>query len=179
MGKPLSTTAFKQALRAVQGTNPKTQSGFVIEGIEEIDGNIVEFERVILPAELRKGTRDAAKLVLAEYQARCPVDSGAMRDAAAVRAIKRTKGKIGHTVKILRDRLFRLYEARHGKLPNPRTGEDEAFFYPAVVELGDSESEGQSPLRGALYDNETAVKLEFSKSVLRAINHPKLKTAKS
>lgn len=170
--------AIRQALRAVQGPPPKLRSGIVVTGLEEIDGNIVEFDRVVLPAELRKGTRDAAKLVLSEFQARCPVRSGAMRDSAVVRSMGRVKGKIGHTVKILRDRLFRLYEARTGHTPNPRVEDDEPFFYPSIVELGDADNEGQSPLRGSLYDSETAIKVEFGRSVLRAINHPKLKTAK-
>ena len=154
------------------------KTGLYITGVEEIDGRLMEFERVVFPAEMRKGTRDAAKLVLAEFQARCPVRSGAMRDSAVVRAITRSRNKIGHTVKILRDRLFRLYEAATGKPPDKRKNDDEPMFYPAVVELGDKDNEPQRPLRGALYDNENAVKVEFSRGMLRAINHPKVKAQK-
>lgn len=153
------------------------KTGLVITGIEEFEGNLTTFEKVAFPAEIRKGTRDAAKLVLEEYKARVPVKSGSMRDAAVVRAVPRSRVKIGHTVKILRDRLFQLYEARTGKPPASRKQDDEPFFYPTMIELGAQEAEAQRPLRGALYDNEQAVMVEFSAGMLRAINHPKIKLA--
>lgn len=153
------------------------KSGIVVTGLEECDGNLMTFERVVFPAEIRKGTRAACKLVEQEFKVRCPARSGAMRDSTAVRAVPRSRNKIGHTVKILRDRLFRLYEARTGRPPGSRREDDEPFFYPAIVELGDQDNEAERPLRGALYDNENAVKVEFSRGMVRAVNHPKIKAS--
>lgn len=170
------------------------KSGITVTGLEEFEGNLTMFTRTVAPAEIRKGTRDAANLVLQEYKVRCEqhsniventieggrgdANTGAMRDAAVVRAVKRSRIRIGHAVKILRDRLFALYAARKGHPPNPRRGEREPFFYPAMVELGDKDHQAERPLRGSLYDNETAVKTEFSKSLLRAVNSPKIKHKK-
>jgi len=157
------------------------RGGIEVTGFAEFEGNLIQFERVVAPAEIRKGTRDAAKLINQEYRANQEEhsDSGAMRDASAVRAMKRSRVKIGHTVTILRDRLFRLYQSRKGRLPGSRAGESEPFFYPIVVELGDKDTEAEAPLRRGLYDNANAVRAEFAKSLLRAVNHPKIKTKKT
>ncbi len=148
--------------------------GFLITGELEINGAIETFERVALPAEIRKGTRAGAKLVEQEFKARVDVRSGAMRDATIVRALKRSRQRIGHMVKIDRNKLFALYEKRTGKPPTGRKGEG-PFFYPAVQELGDKNNEPKRPLRGALYDNAQPVKHEVATAMLRAINHPKVK----
>lgn len=164
--------------RALANERSGRKSGITITGVQEIMGNLETFTREVAPAEIRKGTRAAAYLVMREFQARVPVKSGSMRDSVKVRAIKRTRKKIGHTVVLDRNKLFKLYEARTGKKPTARTGDSEPFFYPAVVELGDKDHQADRPLRGALYENETAVKHEFAMSLLRAVNHPKIKHKK-
>lgn len=156
------------------------QNGLVVTGEIEIEGALVAFERVALPAELKKGTKTAAQIMLAEYQAN--VDqvsvSGSMRDAAVVRSVKRSRVRFGHMVVILRDKLFKLYEQRTGKPPTRRKGDSEAFFYPVMVELGGVKVEGLKPLRRSLNDNANALKAEAAAAILRAVNHPKVKKAK-
>jgi len=152
--------------------------GYEILGVQEIDGRLETFVRVALPAECRIGTRAAAKIVHEEFKVRVAVKSGAFRDASAVRAIKRSRKKIGHKVTIIRERLFRLYTARTGKPPGKRKVDDEPMFYVIVNEFGDEKHEPESPLRSSLYDNERAVKVECSQAILRAINHPKVKAKK-
>ena len=156
---------------------PKT---IEISGALEIEGALFYFEREALPAEARKGTKAAAQLVLAEYQANVQEvsKSGSMRDAAKVVAMKRSRRKIGHKVKIDRNKLFKLYEARTGKPPGSRKGDSEPFFYPVMVELGGIHLEPKAPLRRGLYDNKNQILVEFSNAVLRAINNPKVKKKK-
>jgi hypothetical protein len=156
------------------------KKAFTVSGVVEVQGALVRFERDVLPAEMRKGTRAAAKKVLEKYKLNAGehADSGAMRDAAAVRAMRRSRKRIGHSVVIRRLKLFALYLARRGRLPGRRKGESQPFFYPAVVELGDSRTTAEKPLRSALYGNTAAVKAEFARAMIAAINNRLVKATK-
>lgn len=156
-------------------------SGVTISGLEEILGKIQYFEIEAMPAEIRKATRAAAKDVKDAYHANMENinDSGAMSGAAVVRALKRSRKRIGHTVMIARDKLFELYEAYHGRLPNPRKGETDPFFYVTIQELGDETHEGQRPLRRALYDNAARVVAAAREGLLDAIEATRVKQIKA
>lgn len=152
----------------------------IVTGYKEIDAKLRSFPAKVQRKYLRTATRNAAKKCLAEARRNTPVDSGAMRDSLKVRAVKskrksvlRRRGleaEIGHSVVIDRDVLFDLYQARHGgDLPSPRSGDNEPHFYPASVELGDENKEGERPLRKALYDNKAKYMAEFRAQMLAAL----------
>jgi HK97 gp10 family phage protein len=139
-----------------------------ITGVKELDAKMRELPRKAQMKYGRKALRTAARLVLEDYKRRVPVDTGSMRDAIRARATKRKRGQTGMRLTIDRDRVFELREERSRK-PSPRALEDEAFFYPAIVELGDGSHPGKRPLTKALYDSEQRIRSVFVRELERLI----------
>jgi len=83
---------------------------------------------------------------------------------------KKDRGAIGHRVWIDRRRLFKRYESNYGHPPGRRKGDDEPFFYPTVIEFGDSDTPAQKPLRQAVYGNERKIRDLFLRELRRALN---------
>ena len=142
----------------------KAGGGVIVTGIEELDKALKEFPANVQKAMAKKGTKKAAKdIVLPDAISRVPVDTGDLEDSLTVRAIKRTRGKIGHMV-TTKEGFFK--------------GDQ---FYAGFIEFGTKErthkSSGKSVgaiqphyhafLRPALYENRDKINELFA-DVLRA-----------
>lgn len=111
---------------------------------------------------VRQASRAASKIVADDYKRRVPVDSGALKASVTVRALKRSRVRIGTRVVVPQDKLFKQYAKRHGgKEPSPRKGETTPFYYPSVLEFGDGVRPGKRFLTKSLRENEKAVRDEF------------------
>lgn len=136
----------------------------VVTGDKKIDAALKRLEKKLRNKTVRKAARTAAKKALNDFRQRVPVESGSLRDATKVRAMKRskaTRGALGASLVVDRKRLFANYEARTGKLPGSRKQDDEPFFYPTVIEFGDADTEPEAPLRKAVYGNEEQIRRIF------------------
>ena len=92
-------------------------------------------------AILRKGLREAAKMIAAEARTRAPYDTGALRKGIKVRAAK-SKKYIGMIV-------------RTGTRAEMGIPETASHYYPALLELGTSRLPARPYLRPALDEKRT------------------------
>lgn len=69
-----------------------------IDGLEELDRRMKLYPKTA-KAALRKGTRAGAKVVQAKLKSVTPVDTGAARRAIKVRALKRSRKRVGATAR--------------------------------------------------------------------------------
>jgi HK97 gp10 family phage protein len=136
---------------SVPRSAPSIDGGMSLEGADELlavlDAIIADEGAKALNACLRKATRRAARdLILPQVRDAIPEDSGNLRDSLKVRALKKAKGKIGHTVGFA-DPLFR--------------GDT---FYAGFLEFGFKHRRGVGVpadkfLRRTLYENEDGVRM--------------------
>ncbi|MEM8865371.1 MAG: HK97 gp10 family phage protein [Planctomycetota bacterium] len=141
------------------------QQAFVT-GDEELDRVLKGLPAKLQKKYMRKATRDASKKVLQRFRDNVPTETGALRDTAKVRAVKRSRGKTGHMVHIDREKLILERAARGGKIGfDPKR--KEPFFYPAVLEFDPT---GDKPMRTALYESENATRTEIIKQVKQMAN---------
>jgi HK97 gp10 family phage protein len=125
-----------------------------IEGIDEINGAIAFFEITAAPKHIRKATRAAMnEIVLPDAKALVPVDTGALEASLKTRALKRSKGRIGHQV---------TTSEHHHMFKGDQ-------FYGGFVELGTEKMEADPYLRPALYGNENAIKQTFAEALKEAV----------
>ncbi len=152
------------------------QGPVFVTGFKEIDAKLRALPNALQRKFVRKalkksGKRDAKetkKIIHEEAH-----DTGAYEQAIKVRALKRSRTRIGVAVIIDRDTYFAKYEEKHGKPPNPAAGETEPFFVPAVLEFG---SEHKQPIRAsrrALYDNKDAYLEYFKQDLLELLREAK------
>ncbi len=140
-----------------------------VTGFKELDAKLRslpnKIQRKFVIGALRKsGKRDlkeTKKIVHDEAH-----DTGAYEQSLKVKALKRSRTRVGVAVVIDRDKYFALYESKHGKPPNPAAGEKEPFFVPAVLEFGSEHKQPVRAQRRGLYDNEDAY-LEYFRSDLK------------
>jgi len=99
----------------------------VVTGIKQIDRKLKQLEPKIQKKVLRQSMRAGLKEVQAEMKAQVPVDTGLMKKNVKVRALKRSRKRIGMEVRV---------GAAPGLITHWASGE--SFFYPAGVEYGDS-----------------------------------------
>jgi len=144
----------------------KAGGGVIVTGDKVLDALLAGLEPKLQKKLSRQATRKAAKdIVLPEARNRVPVDTGDLDDSLTVRAVKRSRGKIGHMV-TTRDGFFK--------------GDQ---FYGAMLEFGTKERKHKSGksvgsiqphsfafLRPAIYDNEARIKTEYINDVRELIN---------
>lgn len=153
-------------------------ASIILTGDAALDRSLAELERKVQNKAVRKALDNSLKMVEADYKRLVPVDTGAMRDAVRRKAPKgRRRGEIVRELVLDRVLLQVLRLARTGatKARGRKAIQaahaqqiNEAFFYPAVVELGDKDTPAQRPMRAALYDNSQRIMAEFVKQ-LRAL----------
>lgn len=147
-------------------TGGKGGTGVIITGDKELDALLAGLPAKLQKKLSRQATRRAAKnIVLPEAKARVPVDTGDLEDSLTVRAIPRSRSRIGHMV-ATRDGFFK--------------GDQ---FYGGMIEFGTKERKHKSGkqvgaiqphkfafLRPAIYDNEERIKEMYVKDVRELIN---------
>lgn len=162
-----------------------------VTGLAELDAALAKLPEKVQKQHCRKAARSAAKFALEDFQARVPVDTGAMRDAAKVRAappitvkvktgksklvtIKATGAKVLIDVKktvssfvaakvIIDGELLIQLAMDSGRPIDDLVDQKRGgwFFYPATVELGTSKESGKRTLTKSLWDNSFALKSIF------------------
>lgn len=132
---------------AIAGFDVGKQGLVYVTGVKELDRNLRKFDAKLQKKYIRQGIDRGANEVLDEFRRLVPVETGAMRDVAKKKPIKRSRKRIGRYIGISRDELMTERETRGGKLVWDRK-RSSYFYYPAVVELDPT---GKKPLRTALY----------------------------
>ena len=141
-------------------------AGVIITGDKALDRKLAGLPDKLAKKLSKQATRKAAKeIVLPRAKADAPVDTGELEDSLTVRAVKRSRRRIGHMV-TTRDGMFQ--------------GDQ---FYGGFVEWGTHERQTKSGkstgriqpnefmfLRSALYDNEVRIKAEYVKDVNQLID---------
>lgn len=148
----------------------------IVTGVAELDAALANFDIKVQNKFIRKALNNAIKVVEKDYKERVPIgtnedgeDTGVMRDATKRRTPKHKRGEQKRSLVIDRNLLMKLYFERYGRFPGQRRGDNEPFFYPAVIELGGSQGGAQRPLRAALYGNEQQVRAEFINQLSEAV----------
>ena len=146
-----------------------------VTGFRKIDKILTRYEKSLQRKWLRKATRESVKHVRAEAELDAPVDSGDLSESLKVRAIKRTRTKIGHQVQTSEDNTVFSGDQYYGqfvefgtKLRNrkSRTGSGASGFIKAGA---------FSFLRSALYNNAGRVRQIFVASILASIREARSK----
>lgn len=145
-----------------------------VTGDKQIDAVLAQFEPKFQKKYGRRAARDAAKFILADFKAEAPEDTGAMVASAKVKAAKRSRSfAFGSLVVLDREKLVQEAEARGKEMSLDKKRGGEPYFYPAIVEFGDSDTPAQKPLRRALYGNEAAVRQKFMDALKEQIRATK------
>lgn len=120
---------------------------------------------------LRKGaklTADDTKQIIEDETD----GEGAYAKSLVVRAMKRSRKRIGSSVHVDRKKYFQKYEDEYGHLPNPAAGESEPFYVPAALEFGYIKGNVHVPplkaQRRGLYDNKEQV-IQFVRSDMQEV----------
>lgn len=103
-------------------------------------------------------------------------DKGTLLRSTKIKALKRSRKRIGVQLVIDREKLFARYESEHGHKPHPAKGETEPYFYPAAIEFGTETREAVKPMRRALYDNAAAYRAFFIGDLRQFIQEQKVTT---
>lgn len=132
-----------------------------VNGIEELKKLFEEH----LPSEAKKAMRmaakEGAKIVAADAKAKVPRDTGALRQSIRVRAIKRSRVKVGSRV-VTGEGFFK--------------GDT---YYGGFVEYGTHKMKAQPFLRPAADENRERVIREFGKFLRASIQTVRKRTARS
>lgn len=118
-----------------------------VEGAPELARTLATMEPRVAKKLTRKAMREASKLVKDDAKRRVPVDSGKLKRAIVVRALKRSRSRFGTQVQT-KDGFFK--------------GDS---FYGGFIELGTKKMPARPYLRPALYDNEAKVRQKFVESL--------------
>lgn len=148
----------------------------VVTGYKEIDRKLQAFAPKVQKKLLRQSLRKGGKRVLSRFKAIARAeahDTGVYEKSASVKAMKRSRSRVGVSVVVDRDKYLAKYAAAYGKPPSSAGG-GEPFYVPAALEFGyiardGSHVEGIRAQRRALYENESQVKGDFVSDMREAI----------
>jgi len=141
----------------------------IVTGYRELDAKLRNLPPALQRKFVRGALRKANKRINQEIQRILKAeayDTGAFAKSIKAKALKRSRKRIGVATFTDTDKLYALYESKHGRKPHPAKGQTEPFFYPAVIEFGSVTHQAVAPMRRALYDN-AAVYREYFKADLR------------
>lgn len=131
-----------------------------------------KFVRGALRRCAKRVARDAKNIIRAEAY-----NEGVMYRAIKVKALKRSRVRVGTSVFIDREKLFAAYTAKYGHPPHPAKGRSDPFYYPAVIEFGSENKEPIKPMRRALYDHANELRALFAADVRQFIAENKVTSA--
>lgn len=127
-----------------------------LTGVKQLDEVLKNMPRSMQNKALRRGTREATKVVLRDARRLAPRDSGALERSLKVRALKRSrrnKSRVGASV--VTDGAHKLF-----------SGEQ---FYGAFVELGTAKMDADPFLRPALWSNKDSIRRAYIVAIKRWI----------
>lgn len=143
----------------------------VVQGAPDLHAKLRALERKVAAKLERQGTRAGTKVFAAEVKRLAPVDTGLLKQAITVRALKRKKGRVGYRVTINttvkgRSQAARMKASLGGftRITHRRSGTryteyaggfysrskaGKIFFYPAIQEYGAKGRPAKAPMRRA------------------------------
>lgn len=153
MPRPLSKAQAK-AVAIARSRAKKGKGGFVVTGVAEIDSLLKQLPQKLAKKVIRKAIRAANKKTRKDAQGNAPVDSGKLKKAIKLVALKRSRNRIGITVRV------------DGK---DFEGEE---FYPAVQEYGSPEAgiPATGYMRRAFEENKERVRREVELDALEGLD---------
>jgi len=150
------------------------KSGKFVTGVAELDAILATMEDKEIRQAVVKATDATIKnYVLPAYRANIEaagfVETGATRDVAKKRRVKRSRTQFGSELFIDRVKVVALRRERGARIGHDKKrGED--FFHPVAIEFGDESHEPERPLWRALKGNVTAALAEFHKYLREALD---------
>ena len=123
----------------------------VVQGAKDLHAKLRQLERRVAAKLERQGTRAGTKVFADEVKRRVPFDSGLLKSAITVRALKRKKGRVGYRVTINTaakgqgTKAIRAKREAGGFYSTTKAGKK--FFYPAIIEYGAKNRPAQAPMR--------------------------------
>ncbi len=108
------------------------KSKIAVTGIKAIDKKLRKLEAKVANQIVRRSMRESLGIVKAAVESNAPIDTGLMASAVKIRALKRSRKRIGMEVHIA------------SKTPGLKvtSASGETVFYPAIVQYG---KRGQPP----------------------------------
>lgn len=125
-----------------------------LEGAKELERWMKTFPKRIQNKALRKASRDGAKVVAEDAKRLVPEDTGTLAASIKVRALKRSRNKLGHGINVGSSKQFST---------------DGLPYYASFVELGTKHRPADPFLRPALWGNQEAIKRVFIKTLSKAL----------
>ena len=137
----------------------------LVTGWKDVDAKLKLLEPAAQKKLMRKSLRKGAQLSRDEARSIIEQETdgeGAYAKSLTVKAMKRSRSRIGVSVLPDRKKYFAAYESKYGKQPNPAATESEPFYVPAALEFGYMHGETYVPplraQRRGMYDNEQPIK---------------------
>lgn len=146
----------------------------IVTGDKEIDRALRRLGKKAIPV-VKKASKKSANRALRLFKNRVAEESGALRESAVVRSMKRSRksrGAVGHSVVIDRNKLRAKYEAYYGREPGKRKQDSEWFFYPTVVEFGLGSRQPDGSLRWASHGHDTEHRNTFLRELRLLLSIP-------
>lgn len=141
----------------------------IVTGLAQLDAKLAAMEPKLTKKFTRKALRNIAKKVVAATRAIVQAEAyfkGVLYKSFKVKALKRSRSRIGVQMFVDREKLFADYAAAYGHPPHPEQGKSDPHYYLASIEFGYQRKNGEEvrpirPMRRALYDNAEAFKQFF------------------
>jgi hypothetical protein len=165
----------------------------VMTGVAEIDAKLKLLEPKLQKKFTRQALRKSGKRVLADLRQIIrseAYDTGAYEKSTGVRALKRSRTRIGVSIVVDRNKLQARKLKAQGKVKETKlkdiltahkTTIDEAHYYPASIEFGykrkdGTEVEAIKPQRRSLYDNKATTITNFQTDMQELVREAGSKT---
>jgi hypothetical protein len=148
-------------------------AGVFVTGDKELDAILAtmadkEIKKAVVQATDAVIKNDVLAAYIANVEASGHVETGAMRDVAKKRRVKRSRTRFGSELFIDRTRVIEMRQSRGGRIGKDKK-RNEAIFYPILFEYGDDKMAPTAPLRRALLSNRAAVMDSFRKYLRIAV----------
>lgn len=154
------------------------KNGAFLTGDKELDELLAVMEpKHIRPAVVKATDATITNYVRPEYIQKITsagfVETGATRDIAKKRRVKRSRMHFGSELFIDRQKVVELRLQRGGRIGYDKK-RNEDFFHPIAIEFGTPHTKAEHPLRDALVGNTAAALAEFRKYLRAVITGVKL-----
>lgn len=165
----------------------------VMTGVADIDAKLKALEPKIQKKFTRQALRKSGKRVLSDLRAIIRAeayDTGAYEKSTGVRAMRRSRTRLGVSIVVDRNKLQARRLKAKGKVEEKKLKDiltvhkakiDEAHYYPASIEFGYTRKDGSEvaaikPQRRALYDNKATTITNFQADMRELIREAGSKT---
>lgn len=149
------------------------QAQVIVTGLKQLDDKLAALGPKLQNKLGRKALRNCAKKVVKSTQAIVQSEAyhtGTIYRNFKIKALKRSRVRVGIAMFIDRNNLFQEYEEAYGHPPNPADGEADPYYYLAAIEFGYRRPDGSEvrairPMRRALYDNANSLQAFFVQDI--------------